>query len=350
MRNTVLIIFTLCTCFTGLSQYNFKGQIAEKKSGKTIYLSIIEDYRKFGRISMEQILKKTVTDSLGNFNFMGDNVNNDNRIYRIHLDDCTDTSTHVEHFFGQCEHSRSILFIANNNDSITFPTSFANQALCEITSTNSKSTAFLDIDVLKEQMAFDFNEFRSEANKKLNSKKWFKTLQEFGKDLNEPLAELYIFDFLSDKRNGTYTYYLKDIGSNSYYDELGERLASNYPNASFTDLYLSDIAIDQQLANRNSPRANFWKWLLPTLLILSILLNIYLILRQRKKSLHIQNESLAKLTEQENNIVNQILKNKTNKEIAAAMFISVSTVKTHINNIYKKLEVTSRDEIKQRYT
>ncbi|WP_083612616.1 helix-turn-helix transcriptional regulator [Maribacter hydrothermalis] len=31
------------------------------------------------------------------------------------------------------------------------------------------------------------------------------------------------------------------------------------------------------------------------------------------------------------------------------MFISVSTVKTHINNLYKKLKVNSRDEIKQRF-
>ena len=61
------------------------------------------------------------------------------------------------------------------------------------------------------------------------------------------------------------------------------------------------------------------------------------------------NEALEKLTEQEQNIVQQILENKTNKEIASSMFISVSTVKTHINNIYRKLQVASRDEIKRRY-
>ena len=37
---------------------------------------------------------------------------------------------------------------------------------------------------------------------------------------------------------------------------------------------------------------------------------------------------------------------KTNKEIGSELFISVSTVKTHINNLYKKLNVTSRDEVK----
>ncbi|SIQ94036.1 response regulator transcription factor [Maribacter ulvicola] len=349
MIKTVFLILILFSCFLGSSQYNFEGQIADEQSKKTIYLSIIEDYRKFGSISTEQIIKKTTTDSLGYFKFIGNNLIQENRTYRIHLDDCDEIKSNTKHFFGYCEYSRSILFIANNNDSITFPTSFANEALCEIISTNNSSAAFLNIDVLKEEMAFNFNEFRSDANKKLNSKKWFKALQEFGEHLNEPLAELYIYNFLSDKRNDTYSYYLKDITRTNYYTELGERLVSNYPNALFTDLYLNDIAADQQLANRDSLNSNLWKWLLPTLLLFSILLNGYLILRHRKNSINIRNKSLEKLTEQENTVVQQILEHKTNKEIAALLFISVSTVKTHINNIYKKLNITSRDEIKQRY-
>ena len=349
MFRTVFLILILFSCFKGLSQYSFEGQIADEQSGKTIYLSIIEDYRKFGRISMEQILKKTTTDSLGYFSFRGNNLNDDNRIYRIHLDDCSDATKNSEHFFGSCEFSKSILFIANNNDTITFPTSFANEALCEITSTNSKSSTFLDIDVLKEEMAFDFNDFRSDANRKLNSKKWFSTLQDFGENLDEPLAELYIFNFLSDKRNDTYNYYLKDISKTNYYNELGERLIAKYPDAAFTNLYLNEIAIDQQLINGNSSKSNLLKWLLLALLLLSISLNVYFVFKQRNTSRNLQNDSLAKLTEQEHNIVQQILENKTNKEIAAAMFISISTVKTHINNVYKKLEVSSRDEIKQRF-
>ncbi|HDZ07249.1 MAG TPA: LuxR family transcriptional regulator [Maribacter sp.] len=342
-----IIIFLSCSfCF---SQYKFKGQIAEQESGKTIYLSIIEDYRKFGRISMEQILKKTTTDSLGYFSFNGNNLISENRIYRIHLDDCRESSSNSEHFFGSCEYSKSILFIANNNDTITFPTSFANEALCKITSTNSNSSTFLDIDVLKEQMAFDFNDFRSDANRKLNSKKWFSSLQDFGEKLDEPLAELYIFNFLSDKRNETYTYYLKDIGKTDYYTKLGERLNSKYPKASFTDLYLNEIAIDQQIADSNSSISQLWKWFLPLLLALSIALNIYFLLRNKQNVKNADSEAFEKLTEQEQNIVLQILENKTNKEIASIMFISVSTVKTHINNVYKKLQVSSRDEIKRRF-
>lgn len=85
-RKLIFILFILLST-KGFSQYSFKGQIADKATNNTIYLSIIEDYRKLGRISMEQILKKTTTDSLGNFNFEGNNLFNENRIYRIHLDE-----------------------------------------------------------------------------------------------------------------------------------------------------------------------------------------------------------------------------------------------------------------------
>ena len=55
------------------------------------------------------------------------------------------------------------------------------------------------------------------------------------------------------------------------------------------------------------------------------------------------------LTQQEQKVLDLILENKTNKEIAQEIFVSVSTVKTHINNLYKKLNVTSREQVKLLY-
>ena len=49
--------------------------------------------------------------------------------------------------------------------------------------------------------------------------------------------------------------------------------------------------------------------------------------------------------EQEEKILNLLLANKSNKEIAEVLFVSVSTVKTHVNNVYKKLNVQSRNEV-----
>jgi len=52
-----------------------------------------------------------------------------------------------------------------------------------------------------------------------------------------------------------------------------------------------------------------------------------------------------KLTNQEKVVINLIKKGMTNKEIASELNVSLSTVKTHINNIYKKSEVKNRQEL-----
>jgi len=122
---------------------------------------------------------------------------------------------------------------------------------------------------------------------------------------------------------------------------------SKNPNTPFSELYTSEIIIDQRLANNKTPKNTIWKWFLSSLLTLSIFLGIFLVLEQKRLAKSMLNNSLEKLTEQEQNIAQEILKNKTNKEIAANMFISVSTIKTHINNLYTKLNVNSRQEIKQ---
>jgi two-component system NarL family response regulator len=50
------------------------------------------------------------------------------------------------------------------------------------------------------------------------------------------------------------------------------------------------------------------------------------------------------LTERETDVLRLIVAGKSNKEIAAALFISEATVKTHINNMLSKLGVTDRTQ------
>ncbi|MDO5969251.1 response regulator transcription factor [Flavivirga aquimarina] len=56
-------------------------------------------------------------------------------------------------------------------------------------------------------------------------------------------------------------------------------------------------------------------------------------------------ETLPELSKQERTIKKLILEGKSNKEIANELFISLSTVKTHITNIYSKLKVSNRQEL-----
>ena len=63
-------------------------------------------------------------------------------------------------------------------------------------------------------------------------------------------------------------------------------------------------------------------------------------------SFKLVNSAIANvLTQKEFDVLKDIYKGKTNNQIATDHFISINTIKTHIKNIYKKLDVHSRSEV-----
>ncbi|WP_218841817.1 response regulator transcription factor [Winogradskyella ursingii] len=89
-----------------------------------------------------------------------------------------------------------------------------------------------------------------------------------------------------------------------------------------------------------------WNFYLISFLIISLIANTLLFLHIHKIRQSKTEDLKQRLSKQEQVVLEQILQNKTNKDIAEDLFLSVSTVKTHINNIYKKLNVQSRDDAK----
>ncbi|TFD96301.1 response regulator transcription factor [Jeotgalibacillus sp. R-1-5s-1] len=53
---------------------------------------------------------------------------------------------------------------------------------------------------------------------------------------------------------------------------------------------------------------------------------------------------LHQLTRREKDVLLELAKGKSNKEIASALFITEKTVKTHISNLFSKLEVSDRTQ------
>ena len=87
---------------------------------------------------------------------------------------------------------------------------------------------------------------------------------------------------------------------------------------------------------------NYWKLYLAggILLVAALLLYGYLFYK-RRAVLKIWRE----LSQREMDIVGLILSGKSNKEVALALSIELSTVKTHVNNIYAKLGVNNRKDL-----
>ena len=57
---------------------------------------------------------------------------------------------------------------------------------------------------------------------------------------------------------------------------------------------------------------------------------------------------LDRLTERQREVYDLIISGKTNKEIMTELFIEQSTLKSHINQIYRKLYIKSRRELKSK--
>ena len=58
-----------------------------------------------------------------------------------------------------------------------------------------------------------------------------------------------------------------------------------------------------------------------------------------------QTKTLDPLTSRENEVLAVLLSGKSNREISQALFISESTVKTHVRSIFSKYDVSSRSEL-----
>ncbi len=347
MKTKILILFCFFWSSFLWAQYQFSGKVNSENLDGRVFLSMVEDYRKLSGVYPEQILDETKADSTGHFSFSGNNLPDGNRMYRIHIDNCNEEEEMANHFTGHCPNSREIIFVANNTTQLILPFSFENEMFCEVVSENEQSKALLKIDSLKNDMRFAFSTYRSEANRRLNSKKWFSILQQYGEQLQEPLAELYSYAFLSDRSNELYGYYLEDLKKNSYYDGLLERLEKTYPDSPYTQQYKAELQSDRYLIEQHAKSdLPWWFWLLSAISVISLIGNYYFI--NKNKKLQQKEFDKSHLTQQENKVLELILQDKSNKEIASQLFVSLSTVKTHINNVYKKLNVSSRDEVKKK--
>ena len=142
-------------------------------------------------------------------------------------------------------------------------------------------------------------------------------------------------------------YYLEDLKTNTYYDNLLNRLTSNYPNSPYTKQYQNEITSDKYSVQDHKESSN--KWLIYVILficVISVILNIVLFSKLQNKKKNLKTDLRSSLTKQEQNILQLLLEDKSNKEIADALFVSLSTVKTHVNNVFRKLKVQNREEIK----
>ena len=342
------ISFALFFFFTSLlcwSQFKYSGQVSELHANQKVYLSLIDDYRKTSRVYLDQIIQTTIADSLGFFTFEGNTLPSKNRMYSIHVDGCEEGLLTKNHFLRECPSTERLLFIGNNRDTITIPL-LSGQAFCDIISTNSSSSFLLEMEALKEEMILDFTDNETALARNLKFNKWFDQFHDFAERTREPLVALSVYSFLSNRTNETFDPYLTYLKKNTNLPELAVALNTHYPETTYTSLLREELLAkaeqDKIMDNKD------WHWTdFTTMYMIVGLLLVTTLLYMRSKR-KIDTSGYHTLSPQERKVCDAILEGKTNNEIALEFFVSLSTVKTHVNSIYKKLGVSSRQELKDK--
>ncbi len=348
MKNFFAVIFlfgfqSIC------AQFEFTGNANESFQNSTAYLIHVDDFNKSEILLTEKILQTSKIDSTSNFVFKGDFLKAKNSVYKIYLDRCNDNIDDSMHLLNQCEESISIIFIANNQDRIHFPLNNLDQMFCSLEYTSNHNVAIHKIDSIQDELLLGLHETKSDIQREIIYDNYFNELQHFSSSLNEPLAELYAFHLYSEDKSFSRDYYINDLNKSIYYSRLLNLLEEQYSESAYPIYFKAELLKDQYpLLKSENKNYQFIIYLLSSLLLFSILLNI-LIIRKNRSRLKINKRSpidyKTALSPQEQKVIELIHEKLSNKEIAEKLFISLSTVKTHINNIYSKLSISSRKEI-----
>ncbi|TCI94355.1 response regulator transcription factor [Tenacibaculum sp. M341] len=130
----------------------------------------------------------------------------------------------------------------------------------------------------------------------------------------------------------------KDIQQNTIYysNFLDDLKKSNINSSKYIFLENELLKINVATANKKYKFTSIISFFLITV----IALLVTFILKSRKKK-----TPSIDLTNQEITIKELIINGKTNKEIANELHISLNTVKTHISNLYQKLNISNRREL-----
>ncbi|WP_299257190.1 LuxR C-terminal-related transcriptional regulator [uncultured Aquimarina sp.] len=324
MKNIIfLFVLTLLLCFKANGQEIVSGYLHLEKPEKweeKVNLSRVQlnDGTANGHTYIP--VASSVITKEGYFSFDQKWFDNKDQIYKVHINPIKSVSRHTD------IPKNSKLFILSNNDSISFE---KGTSLFDTYTTNNKANE-------EWQQLKKFESKFENLHDDFDTEKYLIRTKGYVKDsLQILLVKLISIKKLDDKK-----LLEKDIKENTaYYASLLKELKSSEIDPAlflYLENKLSLIYIE------NTDKKYSLSIVLNSIAGLVILFLVFLIFRKQKNR---QNDNLVSLSKQENTIKELIISGKSNKEIANELFISINTVKTHISNIYSKLNITNRKEL-----
>jgi len=337
-----LFILLLFLSQKAISQYSISGYLDTPDKGKRVYLSLLE-FNSLNGISEKQILSSTLTDSLGYFSFEGSLLSEKHALYRIYAN-INEGIEGIEKY--ETEDLKNFHnFIFSNNDTIVFEKNKKFWFSSE-TNTNSINKQLGEYEQYVLKLRKEFAEIQNkEMINQSSSQMLFELKSYIFQKKAHPLISLILIGTLPPSAIKL------DLKKDpKFYSQLQENL-NNYYGNSFYAIQFKDFLADLN-KEETQQELTFYRRISYGLGVLCILLIIvigFLIIKLKQISNKNYEVTDFNLTSQEETVAELILNDKSNKEIATELFISLNTVKTHIRNLYAKLEVSNRGEFVEKY-
>ncbi|WP_163707919.1 response regulator transcription factor [Mangrovibacterium lignilyticum] len=339
MRKLLFVLPLICLFAQVVSAYEIKGQINITDDWQPrIYLASIQSPENLFVASPEFVINEGMIDTDGNFVLSGQDLPDDSRFYRLYL--IRSNSFAIE--FTNDTRRNFIHLLLDNSSQLTIRSQDGSELFAKIqiegSEGNKALAGFEDSYFLKRR---SLNEINTVAKRDFQSQSLNRSIREFVNQSEDPMVGLFALYHIEDRE----TDFLRN--SNFYFD-FQERMKSSYPKALYTSVYddmLNNLVGYRDLVCEIPKITKPWRtWIIwgEALVIFMLCLWIWkLKMRQREED---SIDYFQLLTDKERKIWEGLAAGKTNKEIAAELFVEISTVKTHINNLYKRLGVSNRKE------
>lgn len=283
-----------------------------------IALEDIPNYEKAKKIAVTQI------DKNGFFQFKRNEIAQKNAIYRLY----------VNRFEKALKDTLQVeqVFLLSNTDSIKFKKSKI--PLSVYSNTNKGDIEWQNLRRFEKQLRK--TDYKKEDSL---SDQYTGKLKTYAKDS----LQILIVKLIGIKQLDNKSLLEKDILKNTdyYVTLLAELKASDIQRSEYLFLENKLAFLTTEVAQNKYATSK----MVIVFLGLAIVGLVFFVFKLQKKE---GKTVVLDLSKQEKNIQGLILQGKTNKEIANELFISLSTVKTHITNIYNKLQVSNRKELVQK--
>ncbi len=285
-----------------------------------VYLSVIPDFKEINTISYDYILERSEIGTDGSFCFQSEYLSSENQLYRIHISKKGDPASSL--IIGGRDHNHFFLF-ACKDSKVTIDIK-SGQKLIEKVHINGgvANDALVHVHSVKSVLdTLDY--YRTAVKRELIQDMIKQELKNFADTNSVPVAALYAinqFDYQKDFKNNP-----------RYYRRFVRKWKSE--DSKYFISFRSKLPVEA---------SSLWWISLIILVATGGVTGVYFkMFRKKTGKMNLEQT----LTIQERKILGLLKEGKTNKEIAEACTISISTVKSHVNSIYTKLNISSRKEV-----